>query len=99
MRYRSFHGDSSSTATHPDACSEKGLAAAVLKQAWHEAVMDPIRTSESTRENCTLLKKQAIDWISSGGDGFVYWCQLAEVDHTEVQRKLAEVLDTQRCSS
>jgi hypothetical protein len=99
MRYRAFHDDSSGTAVHPDACSERSLAAAVLKQAWHEAVMDLIRTSETTRESYSLLKKEAINWISSGGDGFKYWCQLAEVDHTEVQRKLTEVLHSQHHSS
>lgn len=99
MRYRAYHDDSARTVFHPDACSEKSLAAAVLKQAWHEAVMDLIMTSETTRESYSLLKQEAINWISNGGDGFRYWCQLAEVDHTEVQRKLTEVLHSQRYSS
>ena len=99
MRYRISTGDTAGTGYHPDACSEKSLAAAILKQAWHEAVIDLFLIKETTRENYSLLKKEAVNWISNGGDGFLYWCQLAEIDHTEVQQKLVEVLRSQRYPS
>ncbi|UCF36620.1 MAG: hypothetical protein JSU96_17670 [Acidobacteriota bacterium] len=42
-----------------------------------------------------MLKKKAIEWISSDDDGFPYWCQLADVDYTAVRQKLNDALRTQ----
>jgi len=41
------------------------------------------------------LKRKAIEWICSDDDGFPYWCQLADVDHTAVRQKLCDRLNTQ----
>ena len=79
-----------------DTCPERSLAAAVLKQAWHEAIVDLFVIKETMRDDYSLLKKRAVEWISSDNDGFLYWCQLADVDHSEVQKKLSQVLRSQR---
>jgi hypothetical protein len=79
----------------PDFRSERNLAVAILKQAWHEAVIDLCVVKETSRKDYSLLKKKAIEWICSDDDGFPYWCQLADVDHTAVRQKLSETLDTQ----
>jgi hypothetical protein len=99
MRLKTLPPDSARPSLQVDSCSEKSLAAAVLKQAWHEAVIDLFVIKETTRADYSLLKKEAIEWICGGSDGFVYWCQLADVDHSEVQHKLSEVLRSQRYQS
>jgi hypothetical protein len=95
MRLKTLSPVSSSSSLQVDSYSEKSLAAAVLRQAWHEAVIDLFVIKETTRADYSLLKKEAIEWICSGSDGFIYWCQLADVDHSEVQHKLSEVLRSQ----
>lgn len=79
--------------------SERNLAAAILRQAWSEAVIDLFVIKETVRENHSLLKKDAVNWINGAGDGFVYWCQLAEVDHLKVRERLNEILHSQAYSS
>ena len=80
----------------PDFRSERNLAVAILKQAWHEAVIDLRRVKENSRKDYSLLKRKAIEWIRSDEDGFPYWCQLADVDHTAIRQKLNETLRKQR---
>lgn len=80
---------------HPDFRSERNLAVAILRQAWHEAVIDLRLVKETSRKDYSLLKKKAIEWIGSDDDGFPYWCQLADVDHTAVRQKLGEMLRNQ----
>ena len=92
----SFSVYSSTSSESPaDLCPERSLAAAVLKQAWHEAVIDLFLIKETVREDYNLLKMHAVEWISNDSDGFLYWCQLADVDHAQVQKKLIEVLRSQ----
>lgn len=76
--------------------SEKNLAVAILRQAWHEAVIDLQSVKETSRKDYSLLKKKAIEWIGSDDDGFPYWCQLADVDHTAVRQKLDDTLRHQK---
>lgn len=76
----------------PGPCPEKSLAVAILRQAWHEAIIDLCLVKETTREDYSLLKQKAIDWICSDEDGFVYWCQLADIDHTRLRQKLSTTL-------
>ena len=68
--------------------SEKNLAVAILRQAWHEAVLDLYSVKETSREDYRLLKRKAIEWISSDDEGFPYWCKLADVDHTAIRKRL-----------
>lgn len=75
--------------------SERNLAVAILRQAWHEAVVDLTRVKETSRKDYTLLKKRAIEWVSSDDEGFPYWCQLADVDCIALRQKLVEVLRRQ----
>jgi len=80
----------------PDFRSERNLAVAILKQAWHEAVIDLGGVKETSRRDYCQLKKKAIEWIRSDEDGFSYWCQLADVDSTAIRQRLNETLRTQR---
>ncbi len=80
----------------PDSRSERNLAVAILRQAWHEAVMDLESVKETSRNDYRLLKKKAIEWISTDDEGFPYWCKLADVDHLAVRQKLEDTLDKQR---
>tara|TARA_B100000949_G_C14241349_1_gene433709 strand:+ start:754 stop:1056 length:303 start_codon:yes stop_codon:yes gene_type:complete len=68
--------------------SEKNLAVAILRQAWHEAVLDLGGVKATSREDHRLLKKKAIEWLSKDEDGFPYWCKLADVDHHALRREL-----------
>ncbi len=68
--------------------SEKNLAVAILRQAWHEAVLDLYSVKETSREDYRLLKRKAIEWISSDDDGFPYWCRLADVDSNAIRKRL-----------
>ena len=67
--------------------SEKNLAVAILRQAWHE---------ETSREDYRLLKRKEIEWISSDEEGFPYWCKLADVDHGAIRKRLQATLKRQR---
>ena len=84
------------TSFQPDFRSEKNLAVAVLKQAWHEASIDLCLVKETSRKDYIQLKKKAIDWIRSDDDGFPYWCQLADVDYIAVRQRLDDTLRIQR---
>ncbi|MGH9339149.1 MAG: hypothetical protein ACRD1R_06080 [Acidobacteriota bacterium] len=79
-----------------DPRSEKNLAVAILRQAWHEAVLDLKAVKETSRKDYRLLKKKAIEWISNDDEGFPYWCQLADVDHQALRQKLLDSLKQQR---
>ena len=80
----------------PDFRSERNLAVAILKQAWHEAAIDLGLVKETSRKDYGQLKKKAIEWIRSDDDGFPYWCQLADVDHTAIRQRLNDTLRFQR---
>ncbi len=90
------NGSSGVKRLQPDFRSERNLAVAILKQAWHEAVIDLYVVKETSRKDYSQLKKKAIEWIRSDEDGFPYWCQLADVDHTAVRQKLNDALRYQR---
>jgi hypothetical protein len=79
--------------------SERNLAVAILRQAWHEAVIDLYGVKETSRKDYLQLKKKAIEWIRSDDDGFPYWCQLADVDHVAVRQRLNDTLKTQTRTS
>ena len=99
MAYK-VHSDSSRTNRfHPEICSERNLAFAVLKLAWREAIMDVCTVNEKSRNDHCLLKEKAIQWISSDNHGFLYWCQLADLSHTEIRQRLNETLRTQNQAS
>lgn len=93
--YRGFSPNSGAERFSIDFCPERNLAVAVLRQAWHEAVLDLFGIKETTRDDYSLLKEKAIDWIRSDDGGFVYWCQLADMNHSEVRQRLGEVLRSQ----
>lgn len=82
--------------THLDFRSEKNLAVAILRQAWHEAILDLFSVKETSREDYRLLKRKAVEWISSDNDGFPYWCKLADVDSTAIRKRLQLTLKQQR---
>ena len=75
--------------------SEKNLAVAILRQAWHEAVLDLHSVKETSRDDYRLLKKKAIEWITKDGEGFPYWCKLADVDHRAIRKELDNTLQQQ----
>ena len=79
-----------------DICSERNLAFAILRQAWREAILDMDGVRESSRSDYSLLKEKAINWISCDNQGFLYWCQLADVNYTEVRKRLHEALRLQQ---
>jgi len=81
---------------HNDPVSEKNLAIAILRQAWHEAIVDLRVVKEASRKDYRALKRKAIDWIASDEEGFPYWCRLADVDHMAVRQKLEFALRHQR---
>ncbi|MCH8820288.1 MAG: hypothetical protein IIB03_08220, partial [Acidobacteria bacterium] len=60
---------------------------AILSQAWHEAVLDLFSVKETSREDYRLLKRKAIEWISSAEEGFPYWCKLADVDYSAIRTR------------
>jgi len=74
----------------PESRSERNLAVAILRQAWHEAVMDLRSVKETSRNDYRLLKRKAIEWINTDEAGFPYWCKLADVDHQAVRQRLDE---------
>jgi hypothetical protein len=76
--------------------SEKNLAVAILRQAWHEAVLDLFSVKETSREDYRLLKRKAIEWISSDDEGFPYWCKLADVDSNAIRKRLRFNLQQQQ---
>jgi len=80
----------------PESRSERNLAVAILRQAWHEAVMDLRAVKETSRSDYQVLKKKAIEWISTDEDGFPYWCKLAEVDHQAVRQRLYNAVHSSR---
>lgn len=92
MRFTGYSNSSSVRPRQLDFRSEKNLAVAILRQAWHEAVVDLRAVKESSRKDYILLKQRAIEWISSDDDGFPYWCELADVDHVAVRHRLVEML-------
>ena len=98
MRYKAQTESTDTSRFHPEICSERNLAFAVLKLAWREAIMDITTVKESSREDFCALKQKAIQWISSDNHGFLYWCQLADVNHTEVRQRLNEALRSQNHS-
>lgn len=75
--------------------SERNLAVAILRQAWHEAVLDLKTVKETSRKDHRLLKKKAIEWIASDEEGFPYWCKLADVDHKAIRQKLDDTIKGQ----
>ena len=77
-------------------CSERNLAFAILRQAWREAILDMDGVRESSRSDYSLLKEKAINWISCDNQGFLYWCQLADVNYSEVRKRLHEALRLQQ---
>ena len=79
-----------------DSRSEKKLAVAIFRQALHEAVLDLYSVKETSREDYRLLKRKAIEWISSDDDGFPYWCRLADVDSNAIRKRLQGNLQDQR---
>jgi hypothetical protein len=93
--FKGFSNSSEVRRHQHDFRSERNLAVAILRQAWHEAVIDLCGVKETSRKDYSLLKKKAIEWICSDDDGFPYWCQLADVDHTAVRQKLSETLHNQ----
>jgi len=97
MALRRLHNSSRESRESEAFTPERNLACAVLRQAWEEAVMDLGCIKETTRKNYSVLKKSAIQWISSNNDGFVYWCQLADMNHVDVRERLQETLKVQHC--
>lgn len=93
--YKGFSVSSELSGYQPNICSERNLAFAILKQAWREAVIDLCVVRENSRDDCIHLKRQAIQWICSDEHGFLYWCQLADVNHAKVRQKLSEALRSQ----
>lgn len=79
-----------------DSRSERNLAVAILRQAWHEAVLDLDAVKRHSRKDYRRLKTQAIEWIGSDEDGFTYWCEMADVDHRAIRQKLDARLSLQR---
>ena len=69
---------------------------AILRQAWHEAALDLFSVKETSREDYRLLKRKAIEWISSDEEGFPYWCKLADVDHSAIRKRLQSTIKRQR---
>lgn len=57
--------------------------------------MDLRSVKETSRNDYRLLKKKAIEWISTDDEGFPYWCKLADVDHLAVRQKLYDTLRRQ----
>ena len=95
MGFRHLSSGSREKRPHAALGSERSLAAAILKQAWQEAIIDLLTREGTSQTDYTLLKEKAIEWIFSDDEGFLYWCQLADVDHTEIQLKLRQVLSLQ----
>lgn len=95
MKVRALTRDSRSQHTL-ESRSERNLAVAILRQAWHEAVIDLRAVKHTSRKDYWVLKKKAIEWISSDEEGFPYWCELADVDHLAIRQKLSDSLNRQR---
>ena len=96
VRLRKSSSSKSGLFNQPDFRSEKNLAVAILRQAWHEAILDLHSVKETSREDHRLLKRKAIDWINNDEEGFPYWCQLADVDHSALRRELDDAIGGQR---
>ena len=94
MRLRNLSQNSERN-NQQDSLSEKNLAVAILRQAWHEAVLDLGAVKETSRKDYRLLKQKAIEWISSDEEGFPYWCKLANVDHQAIRQRLYDTLKQQ----
>ena len=88
VRLRRLSHKSDRASNQLDFRSEKNLAVAILRQAWHEAALDLYSVKETSREDYRLLKRKAIEWISSDDDGFSYWCRLADVDSNAIRKRL-----------
>ena len=88
-------GRNTETRQKVDFRSERNLAVAILRQAWHEAVIDLRIVKANSRKDYRLLKKKAIEWIVSDEDGFPYWCKLADADHSAIRQRLQERLNQQ----
>ena len=56
-------GRNTETRQKVDFRSERNLAVAILRQAWHEAVIDLRIVKANSRKDYRLLKKKAIEWI------------------------------------
>ena len=95
MRLRSV-SQGNETKKLPESRSERNLAVAILRQAWHEAVLDLKSVKETSRNDYRLLKRKAIEWISTDDEGFPYWCKLADVDHHAVRQRLCDTLKKQQ---
>ncbi len=96
MRFKGISNGAPSRAKLAGVRSEKNLAVAILRQAWHEAVVDLGAVKDTTRKEYVVLKKRAIEWIDSDDEGFPYWCQMADVDHTALRQQLGSILVYQR---
>lgn len=96
MHWRRYSSNTQQRNNTVDFRSEKNLAVAILRQAWHEAVLDLQNVKETSREDYRLLKKKAIEWINNDDDGFPYWCQLADVDHQAIRKRLQDALRGQQ---
>jgi len=83
----------------PDFTPERNLAFAVLRQAWNEAVLDLTVIRNGSRADQLALKRSAVEWFLNNNEGFLYWCQLADMDHLEVQHRLREILRSQEPSN
>ena len=94
MRLRNLSQNSDRN-NQQDSLSEKNLAVAILRQAWHEAALDLGTVKETSRKDYRLLKRKAIEWISSDEEGFPYWCKLANVDHQAIRQRLYDTLKQQ----
>ncbi|RPJ87190.1 MAG: hypothetical protein EHM18_02390 [Acidobacteria bacterium] len=96
MKFRGSSCGEDHVAVHPDPISERNLAIAILRQAWHEAMVDLRGLKEESRKDYRALKRKAIDWIASDEEGFPYWCRLADVDHQAMRQRLTFALRQQR---
>ena len=95
MKVRAYQGNIRRRGRALESRSERNLAVAILRQAWHEAVLDLASVKETSRKDYRLLKKKAIEWIASDDDGFPYWCKLADVDHMAIRQKLTDQIHHQ----
>ena len=94
-----FRAASSPRRDTPDFTPERNLAFAVLRQAWNEAVLDLAILADQSKTDHLALKQSAIEWFFSNNEGFLYWCQLADMDHLEVRHRLREILRSQEPSN
>ena len=88
---RGLTADAESRACAVEIRPEKNLALAVIKQAWNEATQDPTGLGGGSQDDRSHLREAAIKWICQDED-FSYWCQLADMNHTEVRERLRRTL-------